>query len=356
MKLKSLKLQNFRNYETLELEFDAGLTAFVGENAQGKTNLLESVAFAALGKSFRAAGFLETLTWDRPHGRIKAVVENKGKEKELEIFMEREPASKKIKKQGKPSSPKDFIGNLRVALFIPDNLQMISGSPRLRRQYFDRLLVQLGPEYLSAFGTYQHILRQRNALLKRIFMGRAGENELDSWDEKLLEEAQIIWSKRRAFADFLNENLSGIYTSISGGSEEIRFKYNPENDRFDEKLLALRGQDIGNSTSLGPHRDDFIFYLNGRDIAEFGSRGEQRTAILSLKIAEIRYIEKITGIKPVLLLDDVFSELDGDRQTHLGKLVESYQTIITSCSIENLKSLKNARVYRVESGRLTPLE
>ncbi len=349
MILKSLKLENFRNYESLELDFDTGLTAFVGENAQGKTNLLEAIAFAAFGKSFRASGFLETLAWDRPHGRVKVLVDKK----ELEIFMEREPASKKIKKQGKLSSPKDYIGNLRVVLFTPDNLQMIGGSPRLRRQYFDRLLLQLSSEYLQTFSEYQHVLKQRNALLKRIAARRASESELDVWDEKMIESAAVIWKHRTGFATFINSNLSAIYTSISASNENIDFHYRPNTEHFDEQIFAARPNDIRFSTSVGPHRDDFKVCINGRDIAEFASRGEQRSAVLALKIAEIRYIEKMSGIKPILLLDDVFSELDEERQAHLCKLVESYQTVITSCHIENLKSLKNARVFKIESGVVT---
>ncbi len=351
MKLKSLKLENFRNYGALNLDLSDGVTIFLGENAQGKTNLLESIAFLALGKSFRAGNFMEVLGWERPHGRIKGTLEQDGKEKSLEVFFEREPRRKKIKKQGKISEPKDFIGTFKVVLFTPDSLQMISGSPRLRRQYFDRLLIQLSREYFESYSVFHHVLKQRNALLKRISMRLAKPDELDMWDEPYLKNSQSIWKIRAEFIEFLKENLSEIYSSISGSQDELKI----ESDVIAHSdLIFCRDRDIySGSSSVGPHHDDFKLHLNGKQLSDFGSRGEQRTAVLALKIAQIRYIEKHTGKKPILLLDDVFSELDASRQTHLCQLVESYQTIITSCSMENVKNLKNAVIYKISAGVLT---
>lgn len=340
MKLYSLILQNFRNYDNLEIDLDEGITALVGENAQGKTNILESIAFLALGKSFRSGTLTDFLAWEKPHGRIRGTAESG----ELEVFFEREPQSKKIKKHGKIASAKEFLGSIHIVLFTPDSLEMITGSPRLRRQYFDRLLVQLSPEYFEAHSNYQRALKQRNALLK---IGHYG-SEMDVWEMRLAVEAEKIWSRRLEFSKFLNGIISELYRSISGGAEEISLIYEPETEHFEERLASSRNF----TTEEGPHRDDFHIFLNGKNISETGSRGEQRSAVLALKIAQIRYIEEKSGRKPILLLDDVFSELDSERQKHLCDLISDYQTVITSCSLDQVNTLKNAKVYRISAGKI----
>lgn len=354
MKLTRLRLEHFRNYEALELDLDAPVTALVGLNAQGKTNLLESIAFLALGKSFRAHKALETLQWDRPHGRIRATLERKGKATELEIFLQRSPEAKKVKKQSKWVMPKNFIGTLRVVLFTPDHLELVTGSPHARRQYVDRLLIQVNKDYLEALTAYQRILNHRNALLKRIGHGRAQEWELDLWDARLAEEAQKIWEGRMHFMEFLKGSIEKDYDSIAGTGKQLTLKMSFHQERFDEKLLAHRAHDIANgSTSVGPHRDDFTLYLEEKELAECGSRGEQRSAILALKMAELTYIETKTGEKPLLLLDDVFSELDEARQQKLGELLQRYQSILTTTSLDHVKELKGAHIYQVSEGALT---
>lgn len=355
MELKWLQLENFRNYDSLELDFtESKVLALVGPNAQGKTNVLESIAFLALGKSFRARRALETLGWDRPHGRIKAGVQNKKRDTELEIFLQRSPETKKVKKQSKVTTPTDFIGNLRVVLFTPDHLLLVHGSPSLRRQYLDRMLVQLSRDYVEALTQYQRILKQRNALLKAIHFGQSEDWELELWDVRLAHEAERIWSQRERFLNFLQKDIAALYRSISGTDETLTLEWKSHRDRFEDLLVAHRSSDIRmGSTSTGPHRDDFKLFLNGRELQEFGSRGECRSAILSLKMAEIHFMVEETGEKPLLLLDDVFSELDDDRQRHLGKLLKDYQAIITTTSLDHVKGLEDAQVYTVEGGGLT---
>lgn len=353
MQLKRLRLEHFRNYENLELDLDAPVTALVGLNAQGKTNLLESIAFLALGKSFRASKALETLKWDRPHGRIRATLEKKGKETQLEVFLQRSPEAKKVKKQSKWVTPKHFIGTLRVVLFTPDHLDLVTGSPHARRQYLDRLLIQVDRDYLTALTAYQRILNHRNALLKRISQGRAQEWELDLWDARLAEEAKKIWDSRTLFMNFLKGSLEKDYDSIAGTGKQLTLKTNLHQDRFDEKLLAHRSHDIAvGSTSVGPHRDDFTLYLEEKELAECGSRGEQRSAILALKMAELTYIETKTGEKPLLLLDDVFSELDEERQKKLGELLQRYQSILTTTSASALERFPYIRILHIEQGKV----
>lgn len=359
MRLKHLTLEGFRNYEDLELTLNAPVTALVGLNAQGKTNLLESIAFLALGKSFRAPKSLETLHWDRPHGRIKGTLtdeKSEGKELELEVFLQRTPELKKVKLASKVTTPKNFLGNLRVVLFTPDQLDLVSGSPAGRRQFLDRLLMQLNAGYVEAFSQYQKILDHRNALLKQIALGRAQTWELDLWDARLVEEAKKIWEKRRAFMDFLGTRLTPDYQKIAGLTEnqdELTVQNETHQSDFDQRLVAHRDQDLRmGSTSVGPHRDDFTLSLNGKPLKETGSRGECRSAVLALKRAELEYIHQKTGEKPLLLLDDVFSELDEHRQAALGELLQQYQTILTTTSLDHVKSLKNAQIIQVEGGKL----
>ncbi len=353
MKLKWLKLEHFRNYDDLEINLDSPVTALVGLNAQGKTNLLESIAFMALGKSFRASKALETLKWDRPHGRIRACVERKGKETQLEIFLQRSPETKKVKKQSKWTTPKNFLGTLRAVLFTPDHLDLITGSPQARRQYLDRLLIQVDKDYIEALTNYQRILNHRNALLKRIQFGRSQEWELDLWDARLIEEAAKIWTRREAFLDFLKAALDEDYASIAGTGKTLHLESRINKDRYEERLIAHRNSDIQNgSTSVGPHRDDFTLFLEDKELAECGSRGEQRSAVLVLKIAELNYIEEKTGEKPLLLLDDVFSELDAKRQAKLSELLKEYQCILTTTSVDHVAKLPHVRIFEVHQGEV----
>lgn len=353
MKLKRIQLEGFRNYQDLDLELESPITALVGLNAQGKTNLLESIVFLALGKSFRASRSLETLHWNRPHGRIRGHIEEGGKDVELEVFMQREPETKKVKKAEKVTTPKNFLGSLRIVLFTPDDLDLVTGSPSLRRQFLDRLLLQLNGGYVESFSQYQRILDQRNALLKRIRENRAQTWELDLWDARLAEEAARIWERRHSFMEFLKIPLPRDYQSIAGTEEALTVRYDSHQDRFEERLLAAREHDLRTgSTSVGPHRDDFALFLEGRALSETGSRGECRSAVLSLKMAELRYMELRSGEKPLLLLDDVFSELDALRQEKLGSLLQEYQTILTTTALDHVEKLKNKTVYQVKEGGL----
>lgn len=354
MQLNWLHLQGFRNYEELHLDLrQAPVLALVGPNAQGKTNLLESIAFLALGKSFRSRKALESLGWDQEHGRIRAEVEHEGRHTELELFFQRKPELRKLKRQGQLVPPKDFLGNLRVVIFTPDHLQMVTGSPALRRQFMDRILVQLDPAYVESLGTYQAVLKQRNALLKRIQFRQAQDWELELWDARLIHEAELIWERRKRFMARVAEEIPQLYRSIARTEDALSLIYKPHDDRFEEQLTAHRDSDFkSGSTSVGPHRDDFSLRLNDRPLAEFGSRGECRSGVLALKVAQIHYIEAQCGHKPLLLLDDVFSELDEQRQLQLGELLKDYQSVITTTSLEHVKGLQNAAIYRVSGGEL----
>lgn len=352
MKLKSLTLEDFRNYTELTLDLSKDdVIALIGDNAQGKTNILESIAFLALGKSFRTHRSIEALSWERPHGRIKGQVDKT----HLEVFLERRGNNKKVKKDDKVVKPSEFLGNFRVVLFTPDTLQLISGSPARRRQFLDRVLIQLSPRYVEAFGNYQRTLKQRNALLKRIQSKQAQDWELDLWDAQLEHEAQKIWKARKELTEHIQAQIQANYSTISNTADELTLSYQPKTQRFDEQLLTHRQADIfTGSSSLGPHRDDFALKLNQHNIAETGSRGECRSAVLALKLAEIHFIEQKTKQKPLLLLDDVFSELDEHRQAQLGQSLQGYQCIITTTSKDHVKAFPNLKIYQVQNGQLSP--
>jgi DNA replication and repair protein RecF len=362
MILKTLKLEDFRNYKSLELNLSAKTTVLLGLNAQGKTNLLESIAFLALGKSFRAVKSLDTLKWDSPHGRIRGVVEKNGRETKLEVFLQRNPEMKKVKKGAKVEAPKSFLGNFRVVLFTPEHLGLIDGSPAERRKYMDRLLLQLNDGYVESFSTFQRLLDHRNALLKLVSLGRARPPELDVWDTRLAVEAEKIWHARRSFMDFLGQTLNDDYqfmatpapkTASKSTPKTLTLEYQINSASYPERLAASRENDLRNgATSLGPHRDDFTLLLAGHDLSKTGSRGEKRSAVLALKIAERKFIEEKTGEKPVLLLDDVFSELDSSRQKRLAGLLTGYQSLIATTSREHIKVLTDPLVYEVKNGTL----
>jgi DNA replication and repair protein RecF len=361
MRLQSLQLQNFRNYEQLNLDFtESDVLALIGPNAQGKTNLLESIAFLALGKSFRTRQTMETLKWDAPYGRIRGTLtDSAAKQVQLEVFLQREPEAKKFKRQDALCNPKEFLGHLQVVVFTPDHLNLIYGSPKIRRQYLDRLLLQLDKNYLDAINNYQKILRHRNALLKKLQFGRGEDWELELWDARLVTEAETVWQKRTQLIASMQENLAQHYQTLARPPEsapsktkpQLTLHYKPQTDRFEERLGACRQQDLRTgSTSIGPHRDDFMIHLNKREIDEFGSRGECRSAVLALKIAEMQVFQERLQTKPLLLLDDVFSELDAQRQKQLGELIQGYQCVITTTAKEHLKGLKNAKVLHLDGG------
>jgi DNA replication and repair protein RecF len=350
MQLTSLTLQNFRNYKELTLNLaDARVLALVGDNAQGKTNLLEAIAFLALGKSFRARHSLEALQWEAPHGRVKGEVRGQ----ELEVFLQANPELRTLRLNQKNASPATFFGHLRVVLFTPEHLELVSGGPKLRRQYLDRVLLQMDPLYLDAFTSYQKLLKQRNALLKRIQFKKAQDWELDLWDLRLAQEAGKIWKAREHFLHFLKGHLEGLYQSIAGSKALLTLESKTQSERYEEQLLAFRSTDLRlGSTSLGPHRDDFVLKLKGHELAETGSRGECRSAVLALKIAEIHYLEEKTKQKPLLLLDDVFSELDTKRQAHLTELLEQYDAVITTTDPGVLHGLHHVKLVDVKAGQI----
>lgn len=341
MFLSSLSLLNLRNYKKADFKFSKSVTLFVGPNTSGKTNLLEAIYFLSSGKSFRAEKDSDCLRWGEETANVecsafalqgRATADKLINNSQLKIILTRgilqgeKVPLKKYFVNGVSKRPVDFIGNLRCVLFRPEDLELITNSPGTRRDYLDSFLVQIDREYRQCLLAYQKGLRQRNRLLDFIRDGKANSSQLYFWDKLLIKNGNIITNKRREYIDFLNSQIDifsdlEIEYDLSAISEERLEKYKKE------EVLA-------GATLVGPHRDDFIVYQRKdnilRNVHNFGSRGEQRLAVLSLKLCELDYIEKITGERPILLLDDIFSELDSEHRELVIKAIPRQQTIITT--------------------------
>ncbi|MFH1012135.1 MAG: DNA replication/repair protein RecF [Candidatus Peregrinibacteria bacterium] len=360
MRLKQLSIKGFRNLNDTSLTFDGKtpLFAFVGSNGQGKTNLLEAIYLCDLSKSFRAHGNTDLVAFDKDFARIEATVEG-GEADLLEVIIERSPSRKTLKMNGVVKKVMEFIGNLPTVFFSPDDMAMIHSAPSMRRRYLDILLSQVDREYLETLLSYHQAIRHRNTLLKQIREKRGKPDELDFWDEKIAALGMTLITKRRTMIASLNPIAESHYRGISQSKDELVVGYETsvEPEKFAEKLAALRERDMMNGlTSLGPHRDDLAFSCNGHDMATFASRGEWRSLILSLKFSEVDLLREHLKTEPLLLLDDVFSELDDLRQKYLVSGLKGVQTFVTTTHVEFLEGIDVAKkVYKVENGEVTAL-
>src|SRR6266704_1156042 len=371
MNLSHLSLKDFRNFDQLDLTLGPGLFLFQGENAQGKTNLLEAVAMLATSNSFHASSDREIVNWHASERvtRIVAAVQRHNEEVNIEIVIfdptqqekgssaEREfqfiPPNdrqrKRIKINGVPKRAIDLIGQVTVVLFSPNDLSLVDGSPEERRRFLDRGLCQMQPHYCQALQKYRKIVTQRSALLKRIRENQEDPRMLDFLDEKLTELATMITFERRRMVDSLNQHVDELQAIISGGREHLTIIYRAQ-------LLDARRKEIRQGVCLlGPHRDDLEFLVNGVNMLTYGSRGQQRTVALAAKLAELAYMRACTGDEPVLLLDDVFSELDAQRRGHLlSEVLNHEQVLLTTTDLTSFPAeiLAQAHIYQVIEGEL----
>lgn len=329
--IASLRLQHFRSYDDASYEFTPGVNIIVGPNASGKTNLLEAVLVVARGSSYRVHD-ADLISFDQPWARLDAVMTDSS-ERIIKLVQSPRP-SKSYDINGKPLKRLLSQHHLPVVLFEPNHLLLLSGSPDGRRSYLDDLLEQTTPGYQLVRQQYGRTVRQRNALLKR---GPAVASQLFPWNVRLSELAGKIVRARHDLAVSLNERLPQLYKELSHSPTEVVLTYHA---RFDpanyessllKKLEANQDLDFARGfTGNGPHREDFSVTYNGRDASESASRGEMRTAVLALKILELNTLEDVAGLKPIILLDDVFSELDGSRRRLLTSYIEQYQAFITT--------------------------
>lgn len=339
MKLLDVSLQNFRNLADGTISLSPNITVLSGMNAQGKTNFLESIYLLALTKSFRVSKYQHLIRWDEDFCRIKARIQKPlHGTTDLEVFYEISPRKRSLARiNEQPTKTKDYIGTFNVVAFTPYDFDIITQGPRFRRRYFDLLLSQTDPAYVMLFAQYQKALKERNALLGLVAENRASSSELSFWDQKLAEFGYEICVKRRAAVDYCNGLLSSSVNRIADDSAEYFISYQPsitaleDVSAYSEKFSSYQSRDIAyRSTNKGPQRDDFIFMKDGKPLEISASRGEMRTFLLALKLCEVAYIEKMTESIPVILLDDVFSELDQSRQKKLLDVFAAHQVIITT--------------------------
>jgi DNA replication and repair protein RecF len=344
LKIHSLNLTNYRNWADYHLDFNE-VTILIGPNGAGKTNILESVYFLATGRTWRASNEAQLINWENDYCRLTVEIEKKTGKIKTEIFLQKQPLSGRVQiKQVKINNIKhrtlDLIGQMPAVLFSPETIDLISGAPNLRRKFLDIVLAQTKHIYALNLLTYQKVLRERNKLLFHIKIGKAKRDELDFWNEKLVETGESIIRERSELIKKLNQILPDVYATLVGEKQNIKIVYKPsvKSGQMKEEINASIERDIEKTgTGLGPHRDDWEIQENSRNIVTFASRGEFRSAVLALKCAEVAFIKEQVGEDPVLLLDDIFSELDATRRAHLAKVVETQQTIITTTDLDHIE-------------------
>ncbi|TMC72540.1 MAG: DNA replication/repair protein RecF [Chloroflexi bacterium] len=357
MLLRRLQLRNHRNYAHLDLEPSPGVNVFIGANGQGKTNLLEAVAMLALSASPRARRDVEVVGPVAPATRIEAEVESRGTVVELAIALsvEGERAKRSIDVDGARRRAFDLPGHFRVTLFWPDDLGLVKAGPELRRRFLNQMLVQVEPGYARALAGLKRVLEQRNSLLKRMAAGEASGDVLEAWDEELIRIGGEVSAARARAVRELQPEAARVHAEIASG-ERLEIEYlGPPADLAEAVHNSLSEDLRRGATSIGPHRDDVKVLLDGREARAYGSQGQQRTAVVSLKLAEAAIVARRTGERPVLLLDDVLSELDGERRAALLRQVAGEgQVIITSVEAGPFppELISNSRVWRVAGGEI----
>lgn len=359
MYIKEIELKDFRNYKELKVSFSQNVNIFLGNNAQGKTNLLEGIYLNAMARSFKTSRDRDMIRFGEDYCRIRTLSVIDDEEQKTEIVIAKN-GKKAVKLDGvKINRTSELLDRIFIIIFSPEDLKIVKDEPEKRRKFIDRELCQINPGYYSDLGNYKKALKQRNTYLKEHDIEAS---ILDIWDYELAKYGSKVILKRKNFIDKINVISSRIHDSISGGNEQLEIKYEPnvqftedtEHD-FYEILVAGRNEDIKNrNTGRGPHKDDLRISGNGIDFRKFGSQGQQRTAALSLKLSEIKLIEEETGEKPVLLLDDVLSELDNDRQTYLINSLGENQMFITTADLSGkvAKSLPQGKVFKIVSGSI----
>ena len=353
MYINKIKLQNFRNYNEQEINLNKSINVFYGDNAQGKTNILEAIFLCTFGKSFRTNKEKELIKLGKDNANVIIEYEKKDRDGKISISIS---DKKQILVNGiKIKKLSELLGNINIVIFTPDDINILKGGPALRRRFLDMMIGQLKPNYVYTLNMYIKTLEQRNNYLRQIKEENKPENLLDIWDEKLIEYADIIYKYRKEFIDKIKKKINIIHKKITDEKEEINIQYisNCESKEVYSELLKQRRKldIIKGFTTKGVHRDDFMIYINKKDIKIFGSQGQNRTAMLSLKLAELQVIYDEIGEYPILLLDDFMSELDKTRRKNFLENIEGTQVIITGTEkldIENLEYLE----YNVSNGKV----
>ena len=349
MYIESVQLKNFRNYQSLELEFDQGTNILFGDNAQGKTNVLEAVYLCGTTKSHKGSKDREMIHFDEEESHIRMIVKKEHISYKIDMHLKKNKA-KGIAINGIPiKKARELFGIVNFVFFSPEDLNIIKNGPGERRRFLDMELCQLDRIYLNDLANYNRIVNQRNKLLKDLAFQPELQDTMDIWNQQLASHGKKIIEKRYSFVKELNELIQKIHQNLTGGTEKLEVTYEPnvESNNF-EGELQLR------TTTVGPHRDDLCVTVNGIDIRRYGSQGQQRTAALSLKLAEIYLVKKLIKDTPVLLLDDVLSELDRNRQNYLLDSIHDIQTLITCTGLDDFVNhqFQINKVFKVIKGNV----
>ncbi|WP_391206060.1 DNA replication/repair protein RecF [Psychrobacillus sp. L4] len=366
MYIERLELKDYRNYDSIQLDFSSKINVLIGENAQGKTNLMESLYVLSMAKSHRTANDKELIRWDADYGKIKGDIQKRYGRLPLELILSKKGKKAKVNhlEQTKLSY---YIGQLNVVMFAPEDLYLVKGSPQVRRRFLDMEIGQISPVYLHDLLHFQKVLKQRNHILKQ-HQGKSLLNDVmfDVYTEQYIDAAVKVIQKRFQFMDLLQKWAEPIHFGISRGLEKLTVSYhtasgikadwseNEMKDHLEKRLFESQKRELDRGVTLtGPHRDDLQFFVNNYDVQTYGSQGQQRTTALSLKLAEIELIKQEVGEAPVLLLDDVLSELDDYRQSHLLNTIQGdVQTFVTTTSVDGLahETIQQAQMFHVEQG------
>lgn len=357
MIVQSIELDNFRNYNNLKLEFDPGTNIFYGDNAQGKTNILESVYVCGTTKSHRGSKDREIINFDQDESHIRMVLSRDKHPITVDMHL-RKSKAKGIAINGVPiRKASELFGIANFVFFSPEDLSIIKDGPAERRRFIDMELCQLSKVYMHNLGEYNKVLNQRNKLLKELPFRSDLIDTLDIWDMQLAMFGSKVIQERRIFIERLNGIIRDIHSRLSGNKEELVISYeeNVSAEQFEEVLMRNRDRDrkLG-SSSVGPHKDDICFQIKGVDIRKFGSQGQQRTAALSLKLSEIELVKQEIGDTPILLLDDVLSELDSHRQSYLLDSIHDIQTLVTCTGLDDFveNRFQINKVFHVVEGKV----
>ena len=353
MWIKRLKINNFRNYKNKEIILNKNINIFYGENAQGKTNIIEAIFLFGIGKSFRANKDLELIKFGEKNANLEIDYQKSDREGNIKINIgnKKEIFINKIKIK----KLSDLLGNIQTVIFTPDDINILKGGPDNRRKFLDIMISQLRPKYMFTYNLYKKTIEERNNYLKKIKLENANEELLEIWDEKLIKYGKIISEYRKEFIEKIKNKIKNIHNNITGNKEEIKIEYITDcldEKKYKEILKTRRKLDIIKGyTTRGIHRDDFQIFINNILVNVYGSQGQHRTAVLSLKISELQVINDEIGENPILLLDDFMSELDEKRRNNFMENIKDTQVIIT-CTDKLILNDIDAKIFNVVNGEI----
>ena len=357
MVIKSLKLKNYRNYDLLDLTFDSKTNILYGDNAQGKTNILEAMYLTGTTKSHRGTKDRDLIKFGEEESHLETIVSKHGTDFQIDMHLKKNSPKGIAVNKIPIRRASELFGIIHFVFFSPEDLNIIKEGPSGRRRFIDLELSQLDKLYLNNLSNYNRIINQRNSLLKELYKQENLMETLDIWDLQLVDYGNKVMERREEFIKQVNKIISDIHFKLTGGKEKISITYEKiiGNLSLEQALKKNRERDIRmKSTSAGPHRDDLCFMAGNLDIRKFGSQGQQRTAALSLKLSEIELVKQLINDTPILLLDDVLSELDKHRQNYLLDSIHDIQTVITCTGLDEFVNHRFSinKIFHVKNGKV----